>query len=74
MRVIGRCVHGNVISNIQCLPNKSCSVSFILIAGNQVGKKMLIFTFECKIEYIILHMLILFLDMWHNTYGWMSSL
>ena len=37
-------------------------------------KKTLIFTFDDKIEYIILPMLILFLDMWQNTYGWMPSL
>ena len=45
-----------------------------MIAGNPIGKKTLIFTFDGKIEYIILPMLILFLDMWQNTYGWMPSL
>ena len=44
------------------------------IVGNPIGKKTLIFTFDGKIEYIILSMLILFLDMWQNTYGWMPSL
>ena len=44
------------------------------IVGNPIGKKTLIFTFDGKIEYIILPMLILFLDMWQNTYGWMPSL
>ena len=45
-----------------------------LIVGIPVGKKTFIFTFDGKIEYIILPMLILFLDMWQNTYGWMPSL
>ena len=44
------------------------------LVGNPIGKKTLIFTFDGKIEYIILPMLILFLDMWQNTYGWMPSL
>ena len=45
-----------------------------LLVGSPIGKKTLIFTFDGKIEYIILPMLILFLDMWQNTYGWMPSL
>ena len=44
------------------------------IVGNPIGKKTLTFTFDGKIEYIILPVLILFLDMWQNTYGWMPSL
>ena len=44
------------------------------IVGNPIGKMTLIFTFDGKIEYIILPMLILFLDMWQNTYGWMPGL
>ena len=46
---------------------------FFILVGNPIGKKTLIFTFDGKIEYIILPMLILFLDMWQNTYGWMPS-
>ena len=45
-----------------------------LLVGNPIGKKTLIFTFDGKIEYLILPMLILFLDMWQNTYEWMPSL
>ena len=45
-----------------------------IIVGNPIGKKTLTFTFDGKIEYIILPVLILFLDMWQNTYGWMPSL
>ena len=44
------------------------------VVGNPIGKKTHIFTFDGKIEYIILPMLILFLDMWQNTYGWMLRL
>ena len=40
-----------------------------MLVGNPIGKKTLIVTFDGKIEYIILPMLILFLDMWQNTYG-----
>ena len=46
----------------------------VALVGNPIGKKTLIFTFDGKIEYIILPMLILFLDMWQNTYGWIPSL
>ena len=45
-----------------------------MVVGNPIGKKTLIFTFDGKIEYISLPMLILFIDMWQNTYGWMPSL
>ena len=45
-----------------------------ILVGNPIEKKTLIFTFDGKMEYIILPMLILFLDMWQNTYGWMPSL
>ena len=38
------------------------------------AKKMLIFRFVGIFEYIILLMLILFLDMCPNSYGWMPSL
>ena len=46
-----------------------------LVVGNPIGKKdVFFFTFDGNIEYIILLVLILFLDMWQNTYGWMPSL
>ena len=45
-----------------------------LVVGNPIGKNTLIFIFDGKIEYIILPMLILFLDTWQNMYGWMPSL
>ena len=51
--------------------NNSCSSTLTTndyIVGNPIGKKTLILTFDGKMEYIILPMLILFLDMWQNTY------
>ena len=54
--------------------NDSLPLQNDLVVGNPIGKKTLIFTFDGKIEYINLPMLILFLDMWQNTYGWMPTL
>ena len=44
------------------------------IPGNPKPKKMLIFRFVGIFEYNILLVLILFLDMCPNSYGWMPSL
>ena len=49
-------------------------IQTVILVGNPSGKKTLIFTFDGKIEYIFLPMLILFLDIWQDTYGWMPSL
>ena len=43
-------------------------------AFNPKLKKMLIFRSVGIFEYIILHMIMLFLNMYANPYGWMPSL
>ena len=50
------------------------NIYFRFILGNPKPKKMLVFRFVGIFEYIILLMLILFLDMCPNSYGWMPSL
>ena len=45
-----------------------------VLLGNPKPKKMIIFRFVGIFEYIILLILILFLDMCTNSYGWMPSL
>ena len=80
MRVIARCV---IVAGIHHLPIQTkglgtksfVAICIVVIAslhivGNPIGEKTLIFTFDGK----ILPMLILILDMWQNTYGWIPSL
>ena len=47
---------------------------FSILLGHPNPKKMLIFRFVGIFEYIILLMLIIFLDMCQNSKGWMRSL
>ena len=53
---------------------KSPSLIKELLLGNPKPKNMLIFRFVCIFEYIILLMLIVFLNMCLNLYGWMPCL